>query len=79
MLLCALAEAQGFLAYTLGIFLGFLLQAVAFLADLLKFLQRLLAVALMGFSVGALELLVFLLELLKTASGFLLKLLTLSA
>ena len=76
LLLGALAETQGLLAHSFSIFLGFLLQAVALLTDLLELLQRLLAVALMGFRMGALQLLVLLLELLKTASGFLLQLLT---
>ena len=75
MLLGVLTEAQGLLAHTFGIFLSFLLQATALLTDLLEFLQRLLAIALMGFRMGALELLMLLLELLKTAGGFLFQLL----
>ena len=74
-MLGALTEAQGFLAHPFGIFLGFLLQAIALLTDLLEFFERLLAIALMGFRMGALELLMLLLELLKTAGGFLFQLL----
>jgi hypothetical protein len=55
-----LAEAQSLLAQPFRFRLTFLLQAVGLLADLFKFLQPLDAVALMGFRLGALQLLVLL-------------------